>query len=246
MIQSVERAFSLLYIIGENKDHVSISQLARDVGLPRTTVVRLLETLHAVGAVKSMTNQDAYQLGDRLLALLNETTWQDQIVAVAQPYLQKLAELTGETIYLCLPDGDQVLYASQINCRYKIQVGDSAGRRYPMHVTAPGKLFLAHRSSDAQAAYLAQDLERYTPYSLISPKALQPQLVEILENGVSLGHDEFEVGYLGIAAPIFNHQGDVVGAAALGAPKFRIQDATHEAQTAKLVQDTAQQISRQL
>ncbi|MEM7345448.1 MAG: IclR family transcriptional regulator [Chloroflexota bacterium] len=246
MIQSVERAFSLLYTIGLNKDRISVSQLARDVDLPRTTVVRLLETLQAVGAVKTAERKDEYQLGDKLLALLNEVPWQTQLRAVAQPCLQTLAEQTGETIYLCLPDGDQVLYATQINSRYKIQVEDATGQRYPMHVTAPGKLFLAHRSPEIQAAYFAQRLERYTEMTILSNEMLETQFIEILQTGHSWTRDEFEIGYVGLAAPIFNQQQELVGAVALGAPKFRIRDATHEAELVQFVSEAAQQISKRL
>ncbi len=236
----------MLYTIGRNKDRLSLSQLARDVGLPRTTVVRLLETLHAVGAVKTASRKNEYQLGDKLVALLTGTSWTEQILAIAQPSLQRLAVETGETVYLCLPDGERVLFASQIDSRYKIRMDDSTGWRTPMHPTAAGKLFLAHRSPEAQMTYMGRELERYTELTLTSLEAFHDQFTQILDSGISWTRDEFEIGYIGVAAPIFNEAGDVVGAAALSAPKFRIEDADHEERVGLLVRDTAQQITKRV
>lgn len=246
MIQSVERAFSLLYTIGHKKERVTVSQLARDVGLPRTTVVRLLETLQAVGAVKQAELKDEYQLGDRLLALLSETSWSSQISAIAQPCLQKLAEQTGETVYFCLPDGDWCFFAAQINTRYKIRLEDSTGERHPLHITSPGKIFLAHRSSEAQAAYFQHELIKYTAVTLNTIPALQQQFAQILHDGVCWNHDEYEIGYTSVAAPVYNREGDVVASPAVGAPKFRIRDAAHQAELAGLVRETAREISQRL
>ena len=249
MIQSVERAFKLLYAIGRHDGYTHISQLARDVDLPRTTVVRLLETLHEVGAVRSAGNeqgQDEYLLGTELLSLLSTSSWQDQLNAIAQPVLQTLAEKTGETVYFCLPDGDQTLFASQINCRYKIQMSDSTGHRHPMHLTSAGKLFLAYRSVQEQEIYLAQKLESYTKFSQTSPKVLKRQFKQTLQTNLGWTRDEYEIGYIGIAAPIFNKHGEIVASPSLGAPKFRIQDEKQEEKYAQLVKDSAQQISERL
>lgn len=246
MIQSVERAFLLLYRIGRNDEHVSISQLARDVDLPRTTVARLLQTLQAVGAVKSVDGGDEYLLGDNLLKLLNNTTWAQQIIAVAQPYLQELAAQTGETVYLCLPDGDWCFYASQINTRYKIRVGDSTGERHPLHVTSAGKIFLAHRDIKAQNAYFKQELEQYTDYTMVSAESLKNQFEVIRQTNISWTRDEYEVGYIGVAAPIYNNQGDIVGAPSIGAPRFRIRNEAHEAELEALVLEAAQKITTRL
>ena len=246
MIQSVERAFTLLYAIGRNKTHTNISQLARDVSLPRTTVVRLLETLQGVGAVQSADDSDDYLLGDQLLALLKHTSWTEQIVAVAQPLLQRLAAQTGETIYFCLPDGDWCYFASQINTRYKIRIQDSTGERHPLHITAPGKIFLAHRSAEEQAIYLSRKLLPYTEKSVISAEGLRAQFHAARQTGVCWNHNEYEIGYASVAAPIFNKHGDVVGAPAIGAPIFRIRDTAHEKEFEQLVCDAAQQISHRL
>ncbi len=246
MIQSVERAFRLLYAIGRNQSQANISQLARDVDLPRTTVVRLLETLQGVGAVQSAEDSDDYLVGDQLLALLKNTSWTEQIVAVAQPHLQKLATQTGETIYFCLPDGNWCYFASQINTRYKIRIEDSTGERHPLHVTAPGKLFLAHRSAEEQAIYLAQTLQPYTEQTVISAEGLQQQFTKIHQSGISWNHNEYEIGYASVAAPIFNKYGDIVGAPTVGTPIFRIRDAQHEKEIEQLVCEAAQHISRRL
>ena len=246
MIQSVERAFALLYKIGQEDDQISISQLARDVNLPRTTVVRLLETLQGVGAVKTAVSKDNYQLGDQLLALLSKASWTDQIVAIAQPSLQKLAEQTGETIYFCLPDGDQCYFAAQINTRHKIRIADSTGERHPLHVTSSGKLFLAHRSTKALNAYLNEPLIQYSKATVNSETGLKDQFKQILETGISWNHDEYEVGWTSVAAPVFNAAGDLIASPAVGVPKFRVRNKEHETELTQFVMEAAGEIMERL
>ncbi len=246
MIQSVERAFALLYKIGQENDQISISQLARDVNLPRTTVVRLLETLQAVGAVKTAVSNDSYQLGDQLLSLLSKASWTDQIVAIAQPSLQKLAEQTGETIYFCLPDGDQCYFAAQINTRHKIRIANSTGERHPLHVTSSGKLFLAHRSPNDLTTYFNHPLIQYSDATVNSKSGLQKQFKQILKTGVSWNHDEYEVGWTSVAAPVFNSVGDLIASPAVGVPKFRVRNEEHAVELACLVKEAASEIMERL
>jgi len=246
MIQSVERAFKLLYTIGHNEDQSNISQLARDVNLPRTTVVRLLDTLQAVGAVKTDQQTDDYLLGDKLIALLNSSPWVDQIAAITQPYLQDLALTTGETAYLGIPDGNSVYYVTQIDSQYTIQMKDWSGQYTPLHPTAVGKLILAYSPTETRNHFLAAPLERYTDFTLTDPPQLQTDLATIQETGVSWSREEFEVGCINLGAPIFNQNQHLVAAVAIGMPKYRLENRQQEKRLAQLVSQAAQQISQHL
>ena len=163
-----------------------------------------------------------------------------------QSMLKALAEETGETVYLCLPDGDQVLFASQINSRYRIKLEDSTGQRYPMQVTSAGKLFLSERTTSGLMAYFENDPERYTDETIVTVAEMANEIESIKNSGISWTRDEFEKGYIGIAAPILNEQREMIGAPALGAPSFRVRDAAQEASFAALVKETAEAISRRI
>ncbi|MGB1254165.1 MAG: IclR family transcriptional regulator domain-containing protein, partial [Candidatus Promineifilaceae bacterium] len=86
----------------------------------------------------------------------------------------------------------------------------------------------------------------YTDASMISAEELHTQFKQIHQSGVCWNHNEYEIGYASVAAPIFNKYGDVVGAPAIGAPIFRIRDAAHEKELEQLVCEAAQQISHRL
>ncbi len=246
MIQSVERAFRLLYTIGQREDQSNISQLARDVGLPRTTVVRLLDTLQAVGAVKTADVTDEYQIGDKLVALLNNTPWKEQLAAVAYPYLQELALTTGETTYLGIPEGNSVFYMTQIDSQYTIQMKDWSGQYTDLHPTAAGKLFLAYRTPEELDRFFEQELATYTEFTLTSPHQLRPELNTIRQTQISWSREEFEFGCINIAAPIFNRGGQITAAVAIGFPRYRMQSPEHQQWLAEQLLHTGQQISQSL
>ena len=132
MIQSVERAFSVLFSIASADESLSVSQLARDIDLPRTTVIRLLNTMQQLGVIAKNGRSDHYQLGPKMLTLLNHAAGEEQLEVMVQNAMQQLSVETGETIYYCTPTGeDEVLYVSQINARHAIRMEDWTGRTVP-------------------------------------------------------------------------------------------------------------------
>ncbi|MCH7979100.1 MAG: tetratricopeptide repeat protein [Acidobacteria bacterium] len=90
-----------------------------------------------------------------------------------------MAQRTSETVYLCLPDGDQVYYADQINSRYQIRPRDWSGSRVPMYTVSAGKLFLADLSPLELDTYLARPLEPFARKTMKSAAALRAHLKEV-------------------------------------------------------------------
>ena len=103
-----------------------------------------------------------------------------------------------------------------------------AGYRIPLHATASGKIFLAHRTPEQIEAYLNRPLERYTERTLAEPSALRAHLAEIRAQGYGWTHGEYEEQIIGVAAPVKGSNGQVVACINVCGPSFRFppEDAT--------------------
>ncbi len=224
MIQSVDRAFSVLFAIASSGDSLSVAQLARDIDLPRTTVIRLLNTMQEIGVIAKNGQSDHYQLGEKILTLLNHAAGEEQLEVMVQNAMQQLSAETGETIYYCVPSGDEVLYVSQINARHAIQMEDWTGRTVPLYGTAVGKLQLAFSPPVKQEAYLSQPLAQFTPLTQTDPEKIRSELDTIRRNKSAWNRNEFEASVFAVAAPIFTNDQELIGMLAIGGPEFRLKD----------------------
>ena len=135
---------------------MGLSEIARQVALPKSTVSRLLATLESQGAIKRLletdgSRADSYQIGDGIVTLAANVSYPRTLIAVARPYLQELSQLSGETISLGIPDGDMGKTIEQIHSHSELQLRSWVGKRLPLYCTSDGKLYLAEWDEKALA-----------------------------------------------------------------------------------------------
>ncbi len=245
-IQSVERAFSILEAVATYPDGVGVSELARQVGLPKSTVARLLATLEGLAAVERLPDSDRVRLGRTVLSLALQVPYPRQLSALARPFLLELAEATGEAVSFCLPDGEQVFYADQVQSRHYVQVRDWTGERVPLHVVSAGKVFLAFWEADVVARYLERPLVRYTAQTAAEPDDLRQQLEQIRQQGYCWAVGEFEEGLTGLAAPVRDRDGRVVAALNIFGPSFRFPGEGEEEAVTQLLVEACGRMGKRL
>lgn len=237
-VQAVERALAILTRLGACPQGMSSAELAREVTLPRSTVIRLLNTMEQSRAVERLADDGRYRLGEGILSLATAVSFSRQLVLLARPFLQELAQQTGETVYLSLPDGYQSHYIEQINSQYHIQPIDWVGSRAPLHLVADGKVFLAYWPAEDLGRYLQRPLAIFASQSITSPEALRRHLALVKQQGYACTRDEFEEGLVALAAPVFNERGQVVTAVTIGGPAYRFPP-EQSSEFAQRVQETA-------
>lgn len=243
-IQSVKRAFAILKTIAAHSNSVSPGKIARQVDLPKSTVSRMLSTLESIKAVERVPHSEGFRIGPTTIALVLQPP---HVVATARPFLLELARATGESINLCLLDGEQVHYADQVESRHNVQIRDWTGTRMSfLHAISPGKVFLAHWPDEQIEAYLTRPLERFTRNTITEPHSLRQQLQEIREQGYAWAYEEFEKELVGLSAPAKNRVGQVVAVVNVSWPAFRFPPPDQAEEIARLTVETARQISRQL
>lgn len=219
--QSIKRAFSILNAVAQSNDGIGVTEIAARTNLHKSTVSRMLSTLEEVDAVHRISHWDGYRLGEGLLSMVSQAGFSQHLITIAKPYLQELADGTGETINLAVPDGDLAHYVFQIGSRYNLQIRDWTGERIPLHGSVDGKVFLAHRPPEQVEAYLAQPLEAFSPTTLTEPDLLRANLAEIYQTGIAWTHGEYESGIVAVAVPIDDGEGNIVASICIGGPDFR-------------------------
>jgi DNA-binding IclR family transcriptional regulator len=245
-VQSIERAFAILELVADRADGARVTEIAHTLDLPKSTVSRLLSALEAVQAVERVPDHEGYRIGQGVVKLASHVPYSRHLITVARPYLLELAQATGETVNLCLPDGDQAHYVDQIDSQYHLQIQDWTGYRFPMHCVSNGKLFLAHWPEERLEQYLRRPLQSYTPKTVTDPGQLRQELGRIRKQGFAWATGESEAELAGLAAPIRDGDGHLVASVCVGGPAFRFPPAGKAEEMEQLVVTIGQQISGHL
>jgi DNA-binding IclR family transcriptional regulator len=245
-VQSLKRAFEILRAVSGHADGVGLAVLSRQVGLPKSTVARMLTTLENLGAVERLQGADGYRIGAEIVTLAAQVAYPRSLIVLARPTLQQLAQNCGETVSLGVLDGDMGLTIDQIDSWRNFRLRNWVGERLPLHCTSDGKLYLAHWPETALTHYLQQPLKPYSPNTITDPARLRCELKQIRAQGYAWNNREHDYEIVSIAAPIYDDRAQVVAALCMFGPAFRFPS---EAQRDEFVQITvaaAHEISQRL
>jgi DNA-binding IclR family transcriptional regulator len=218
MVQSVERAFAILDAVAERP--AGVTALAERLDLPKSTVARLLGSLEGLGAVERVDGR-RWQVGPGVAALAETGSPARSLGALARTELAGLVRFVGEDAGLAVPDGYEVLYVDQVECDHPVQVRDWTGTRAPMHAVPSGLVFLAEWPATAVDGYVARDLARLTPSTVVDPEQLRSRLEDVRRSGYAWGLEEFAEGINSVATPVRDARGNAVAAIHVHGPAYR-------------------------
>lgn len=245
-IQSVKRALNILGILRNHPDGLGVTEIANKLDVAKSTAFRLLYTLLEEGYVHKDEQTDRYRLGLKLLQLGNEVAKSMDLRQVANPYLKRLADLTGETTHLAIYDKGEIVYIDKIESTATIRMYSQVGLRAPAHCTGLGKAILSCLPEEEIDDLIAtKGLRKYTENTLITKETLMEALTEARARGYAFDEEEHELGVRCAAAPIFNHEGKVVAGVSVAGPTTRISEEAVR-QFGPIVKQIAGDISRQL
>ena len=243
-VRSVERAVAILDLLAQGGWRTG-AEVARELRVHRSTALRLLGTLEKHALVERDLRTARYRLGRRLPQLASVVTGEFDLRYIAHPVCEHLAAQTGETATFELLIGDDIVPIEQVTASTSLVSINWLGRRYPVHCTASGKVFLAFAPEAVRERLLVQPLERLTPHTITDRSALEAQLEEARQSGVAHTHEELEVGVDAIAAPVHGPDGEVVAAVDVSGPSHRLQ-AGARPELERLTREAAADLSRRL
>lgn len=232
------RVVAVLDLLGAAPEGLGVSDIARALGVHRSTVSRLLGTLAAGGMVERDAGTRRYRLGARIVGLAATAVARLPVVSQARPELEQLATLTSETANLAILDRSHVVYVDQVTPAQAVVMASWVGRRSPAHASSSGKVLLAFGAASAREAVLRRRrLENLTPHTVTDPARLRRLLEDTRRRGYAISTSELEEGLVTLAAPVLA-EGRAVAAVSLSGPVYRIPQADRP-RLAKLVVDAA-------
>jgi IclR family transcriptional regulator, KDG regulon repressor len=224
IVPSVEKAFKILEFMAGQKNAYTITELSRKFKIPISTMNNLLLTLVHCGYLRrneTGTFRVTMKLLDEAAKIIEHTDLRD----LAQEDLERLTEETGLASILSVRDGDQIVCLDKKEGPSRIRVASNIGMHFPLHSTATGKLVLAHLSDEEVESIVGRTgLPPVTPHTITSPRVLRAELKRIRNNGYAVDNEETTIGIRGVAAPVFDHEGNVAGAISTGGVGFQIDD----------------------
>lgn len=221
-VRSVDRAAALLLALGESAGAAGVTELARRLGLHKSTASRLLATLEKRGLVEQDEETGKYRLGLVVIRLAEHAERTLDLRALAMPELERLARLTHETTGIGCLEGDQLLTVGQADGPNLVAVGDWTGRARPLHATACGKVLLAAMAEREVLRIVRSGLVTYTDRTLTELEPLLEELARVRRRGVATSAGEFEARINAVAAPVRDARGNVVAAVDVWGPAFRV------------------------
>ncbi len=241
-VQSIDRAFLVLEAICSAD--MGVTDLASRVGMPKSTVARIVNTLLDIGAVERVGDTSTYRIGPKIYSLATERSRVAGLVYRAAPHLRMLASELGEDAGLSVPDGNRIHYVAQEDADNNITVRDWTGTLLPLHVVPSGLVILAHWPSKQLSSYLQGDLARYTANTVTDPDLVRKRLKQVHEKRHAWGIEEFAEGISSVASPIYDRDSRILGAIHVHGPSYRFPGDVDPDGIAAKVTEVAGRISR--
>jgi IclR family transcriptional regulator, KDG regulon repressor len=245
-LTSVANAARLLREFGRGDPQLGVSELARRVGIAKSSAHRIVHTLAREGLLERVDETGAYRLSLTMQMLGATAQAASSLHSAATAALDQLRNLSRETVHLAVLDGLEVVYVERRESPGAVQTFGRIGNRGSAHSTGSGKVLLAFLPPDELERRLAgARLARRTPYTITSKDQLRAELLRVRAQGWAENVNEAMIGFASVAAPIRNRAGEVVAAVSVAGPVQRLSGDSLR-RFARPVSECAALISRRL
>ncbi len=215
-IQSIERAINILNLFRDNKNLLSLGEIAESMGLAKTTVHTIVKTLARKGFLFQDEHSKKYSLGFSLFELGMKQAGNLEINRNATVAMHQLANDTGSYCRLAVWDLNTVFITMTVHPQGIDSHSRQLGPRLPGYCTSLGKSMLAQMTDDRLEIYLETvELKPYTEYTITDGEQLLDELNRVRKKGYAISNREILLHQVGIGAPIFGENGKLAGAASI-------------------------------
>lgn len=217
------RALAVLEQLTDSTQPLTLAQLAKAMRIPKTTLMRLLNSMESRGYILRAPAERGFVVGPRATALALRALRGPAIRRDCRAILRGLVQKLGETCNLTVPDSGRVLYVERVETSEPLRMHLAPGTWVPMHCTASGKLFLASMSAlDRQRTLANLPLARHSPHTIVDRKEFETELNALAKRGIGIDREEFIRGMIAVAVPVLGNDGQVAAAVACHAPTARL------------------------
>jgi IclR family transcriptional regulator, pca regulon regulatory protein len=246
--QSLERGLAVLSAFRPDRPVVGISDLARELGLTRSTTHRYVATLASLRYLEQDDATRKYRLGPRVLDLGFSMLGSLELREIAAPHLRQLTNATGHTSNLAIRDEADVILIDRVRGRpgryHHLEFSLHVGSRLPSYCSATGKALLAFLPRPDLDRLLGHvDLVQRGPRTLTDKNSLLAELEQVRRTGLATNDEELESALRSIAAPIRSRSGQVVAAVNVAIPWSPVAMSELVARLGPTIKATANQIA---
>jgi IclR family pca regulon transcriptional regulator len=244
-VRALARGLAVIESFDGEPEAMTLSEVARRTGLSRGASRRLLHTLARLGYVGLDGNR--FSLQPRTLRLGYAYLSSQPIWSLAQPYLQAVAQETGEACSAAVLDGVEIVFVARVAAKRIISDTIALGTRLPAYPASMGRVLLAGLGPEELDRYFASVKPvRLTPTTTTDEAELRRILEQVRRTGISYIDEEIEAGWRAIAVPVHDRQGRVVAAMNVSASHGRVERAVMETLFLPTLQRAARQVSELL
>jgi len=215
-VSSLTKGLRILEYVTSAPGTVRLRSIAAHFGMDRSAAFRFLATLGQLDYVTKDPETRAYSPGPGLARLYRLARPRSEIIETINPFLNRLSELTGQTGYLAMLDGDRAILLEVVPGHNVVSVRHYVGQLEPLYCTAVGKALLATLPPAERNAIVATlELKKHTPSTISSKKELLAQLAGVRDTGIAFDECEWREEIACIGAPILDETGYPVAAVGL-------------------------------
>jgi DNA-binding IclR family transcriptional regulator len=239
-VKSADRTIDVLELLASAPRRMTLSEIHRELGVPKSSLHSLLQTLVARSWVETDERNSTYAVGLRALRAGASYLERDPVIEAAGPLLARLRDELNETVHMARLDGADVVYLASRESAHHLRSSSRIGRRLPAHATALGKALLAVRSDEEVAALLPAQLVKLTPDTVTNFHELVDELNDARRDGYSFEQAQNTPG-LGCFAVAVPGRQPAIDAVSCSVPLVRLTD-DHRPQIVSALVNAAEEL----
>ncbi len=245
-IQTLSRAIAVMDCFTQEHPELGVREIARMVDLSTSAAGRLLSGLKEMGVLSQNPDTRGYSMGVRVLSWANVYDATLDVRIKAMPAIIELHDATRETISLYILEGNERVCVERLESPQSVRIVQRIGQGLPLYAGAAGKIILAFLSAERQDQYFQQtELVPLTTKTITDPVVLRQEIKQARAQGWAVSFGEWVDDAAGVAAPILDKKGSVVGALSVSGPTSRFTDENVSSYCAE-VKRVAEYISRSM
>lgn len=220
LVPGLQRGLAILQLFDSERRPLGLSEIARRIGVPRSSTFRLLYTLEALDFVERSPDSKGYRLSSRVLSLGFAYLSSVELVEIAREPLDRLRSSTGLSAHLAVREGREIVHLLRMPSLQPFTTNVQVGMRRPAHATPMGRVLLTEVSdADLAKLYPEKKLQKVTAATPETLKELRERITADRARGYVISYGTYTPNGCSVAAPIRDAKGDIVAAINIVGPR---------------------------
>lgn len=223
--RSTSRALDIIELLADSPQGMTLTELARQLGLPKSSAHGLVHTLRQRGYISQDELHRTFHVGLRLWEIGRAFRLEEELVRQALPIMRRLVDELDEIVQLAVRDGIYNVYLAKVDCRQPIRLISQVGVRLFCHATGLGKALLSTEPDHVvERLYAGIALPAFTDATITDLETLKEDLRRTRARGYAEDREEYVTGLRCVAVPVVSHSGRTLAAMSFSLPAQRATD----------------------